>query len=511
MAKYREVLRKLVLLVAYDSRNFERLLSKAYSKMERVLYQRSTEPSSIKDLVSKTKQKQTLCKKEIEYFVTCATQVEQNKGQGGNNATNVSVQKEDIGDMLKAICDKTLNEEETLHLTEAMINSGITLRWPANWTVVDKHSTGGVGDKVSLVLAPVLAACGLKVPMISGRGLEHTGGTLDKLESIPGFKVMQEEEDMLRILRRAGCCIVSQTSQLVPADKILYALRDETKTVNEHGLITGSIISKKVVESPEALALDVKFGIGAFCKTTDVAINLSEKMVKAGNSLGVKTVALITDMNSPLGNAIGNALEVAESIKCLQGEGPEDLIELVKYLGGQLLVSVKKAPSLGEAYDMIDTTLQNGTAIKHFVLMLKEQGVTPELADKLCEKGIDISTLLPQSEHTEQLKAETEGYVHGIDAMKCGKLSAELGANRINPGDVINPAVGLVLQTHVGKKIACGSPWVEVHYDNELPNDFLHELQKAIDIRPNEIARQSRLAYIVEKIPTDDIVKIKCN
>ncbi|XP_060566984.1 pyrimidine-nucleoside phosphorylase-like [Ruditapes philippinarum] len=467
----------------------------------------------IQRLIDKKNQGQSLSKDDINYFVNCATELETCSDQSPDNATELSEEEYIIGDMLKAIYDKTLNEEETNHLTTAMINSGIILgeQWPKDWIRVDKHSTGGVGDKVSLVLAPVLAACGLKVPMISGTGLEHTGGTLDKLGSIKDFKVIQEEEDMFQILDRVGCCIVSQTSKLVPADRILYRLRNETKTVNEHGLITGSIISKKAAEKLHALVLDVKFGKGAFCQTMDIAKALSEKMVKAGNTYGVKTVALITDMNSPLGYAIGNALEVAESIKCLQGEGPEDLIELVKYLGGQLLVKVEKAPTLGEAYDMIEATLKNRKAIGKFELMLQEQGVNKNYAEDLCKKGTDIFTILPKSKRNKELKAETAGYVHGIDAMKCGLLSARLGANRIKRGDIINPAVGLVLKTHIGKEISKGSTWVDIRYDNELPDNFIQELQSAIEIRPKEIKRQSRLAYIVEKIPTDDIVKITCN
>ncbi|KAK9400315.1 thymidine phosphorylase [Crotalus adamanteus] len=271
---------------------------------------------SIPEIIRKKRDGQTLQPDEIRYFVQTLGSGRSREGQ--------------IGAMLMAIRLRGMDPCETLMLTREMAASGTTLEWPAQWRglLVDKHSTGGVGDKVSLPLAPALAACGCKVPMISGRGLGHTGGTLDKLESVPGFCVSQSPEQMREILEKAGCCIVEQSQHLVPADKVLYALRDVTATVDSLPLIISSILSKKMVEKLSALVLDVKFGSAALYHTLEGAEQLAQSLVSVGNHLGTKTAAILSRMDEPIGCRVGNSLEVLEALQCLEGGGPGDLREL---------------------------------------------------------------------------------------------------------------------------------------------------------------------------------------
>ncbi|XP_045197907.1 thymidine phosphorylase-like isoform X2 [Mercenaria mercenaria] len=444
---------------------------------------------SISDLIGKKRDGLSLREEEIEYFV--------------RGVVEGTIQEAQIGAMLMAMFIRSLDNEETTNLTRAMTHSGDVLRWPDEWkgSVVDKHSTGGVGDKVSLVLAPALAACGVKVPMVSGRGLGHTGGTLDKLESIPGFNVSLSHEAMLQVMKNVGCCIVGQTSNLVPADKILYATRDVTSTTENIGLITSSIISKKVAESLDALVLDVKIGKGAFLKDEQSARELATRMVKAGNGSGVKTVALLTDMDSPLGHMVGNALEVAESIHCLHGDGPQDLTDLVIRLGGQLLFKAGHASGLQEAYNIINGTLHNGTAIAKFAAMMKAQGVKADLADRLCEKGVDVFEILPRAKHSTQIKSEMSGYVHDIDAMKCAVVTGKLGAGRTKAGEAISFGVGLHLSTHVGKHVEKDTTWMTVYHNEEkLPDMFVSMLEDALNVRPEPVKTAHKGTRVVDVI-----------
>lgn len=444
---------------------------------------------SILEIIGKKRDGHVLNEQEIEIFV-----------QGVVKGTIQDVQ---LGAMLMAMYIRSLDNEETTNLTRAMTHSGDVLKWPEEWkgSVVDKHSTGGVGDKVSLVLAPALAACGVKVPMVSGRGLGHTGGTLDKLESIPGFKVSLTHDEMLKVLQDVGCCIVGQTSNLVPADKILYATRDVTSTTENIGLITSSIISKKVAESLDALVLDVKVGKGAFLKDERSARELANRMVKAGNGSGVQTVALLTDMDSPLGLMVGNALEVAESISCLHGDGPQDLTDLVIRLGGQLLFKAGKATGLQEAHNMVNGTLHNGTAIAKFAEMMKAQGVESEIADRLCQKESDVFEILPKSKYSTELKTKMTGYVHDIDAMKCAIVTGKLGAGRTKAGESISFGVGLHLSTNVGSQIEEGSTWVTVYHNEEtLPEALISLLQDALLIRPELLKTAHKGTRVIDVI-----------
>uniref|UniRef100_A0A8C7VTI3 Glycosyl transferase family 3 domain-containing protein n=1 Tax=Oncorhynchus mykiss TaxID=8022 RepID=A0A8C7VTI3_ONCMY len=334
-----------------------------------------------------------------------------------------------IGAMLMAIWLKGMVAEETLALTKEMMMSGEVMSWPAEWEglMVDKHSTGGVGDKISLVLAPALAACGCKVPMISGRGLAHTGGTLDKLESIPGFNVYQSVQQLHRILEEVGCCIVGQTDNLVPADKVMYALRDVTSTVDSLPLITGSIISKKGAESLSALVLDVKFGNAALYKDLGSAKSLAQSMVTVGNSLGIRTGAVLSRMNCPIGRCVGNTLEVMESLECLKGRGPDDILELVTSLGGLLLWMIGRAGSLDEGKKVISTTLQNGAALEKFQNMMIGQGVASQIAASLCSTNADYYSILRRAHYQTELETQGHGTVLDIDGMVIAQVLHRLG------------------------------------------------------------------------------------
>lgn len=418
-----------------------------------------------------------LTKQEIQYFIEQVVSREVQDGQ--------------LGAMLMAMFIRNLDNEETTHLTRAMTQCGEQLSWPQEWKgrVLDKHSTGGVGDKVSLVLAPALAALGYKVPMVSGRGLGHTGGTLDKLEAIPGFTVSMSHAEMTRILEDVGCCIVGQTSNLVPADKILYATRDVTGTTENIGLITSSIISKKAAECLDALVLDVKVGRGSFMKNENDARELAKRMVKAGKGSGVRTVALLSEMDTPIGRMIGNALEVIESIQTMQGKGPADLVDLVAELGGNLLHAAGKVEDAHEGAIQVRGTLEDGSALDKFRLMMAAQGVKPEIADALCMKNSQLFDILPKSKYTTELQCKQAGYVHDIEAFNCAVVTAKMGAGRTKAGEAVNFAVGLELKVDIGDQVEEERTWVKIHHDTEVcPEEFIKMLEESLTISP-EIPR----------------------
>ncbi|XP_067110995.1 thymidine phosphorylase isoform X5 [Osmerus mordax] len=337
-----------------------------------------------------------------------------------------TIQESQIGAMLMAIWQKGMETEETHALTKEMMHSGEVMSWPAEWEglVVDKHSTGGVGDKVSLVLAPALAACGCKVPMISGRGLAHTGGTLDKLESIPGFNIYQPVQQLQRILAEVGCCIVGQTETLVPADKVLYALRDATSTVDSLPLITGSIISKKGAESLSALVLDVKFGRAALYKDLASAKTLAQSLVTVGNSLGMRTGAVLSRMDAPIGRCVGNSLEVIESLEILKGRGSHTLIDLVTTLGTVLdvdgMVLAEVLHSLGAGRSKAGEPINHSVGAELLVSLGEQVDKgqpwlcvhfeSPALSPAqtlLLQNILTLGTPLPQHTHTHTLVEET--------------------------------------------------------------------------------------------------------
>ena len=350
-----------------------------------------------------------------------------------------------------AVYFQGMSLDETVVLTRAMIDSGKRFEWPAGTPKVDKHSTGGIGDKVSIALAPLVACCGVDVPMISGRGLGATGGTLDKLEAIPGYRCDLSMDEFRSVVNWNGCSISGATADLAPADKKLYALRDVTGTVPSIPLITASILSKKVAEGISALALDVKWGTGAFMKTLDRARALAQSLVAVGNQMGLNTSALITDMNQPLGNMIGNSVEIAEAIELLNGEGPADLRTLTLRLGSELLVLAKVESNLESATTRLEQAISNGAAMEKFQEMVRAHGG-------------DLSRLpAPATEHP--ISASESGYVSRINANRLGLVVIEMGGGRKQMGDPIDPRVGMDFRVKLGDKIESGETIATIFCD----------------------------------------------
>ena len=357
---------------------------------------------------------------------------------------------------LMAVFFQGMQEEEMAEFTLAMAHSGDIIDLTSIPGIkVDKHSTGGVGDKTTLVLAPLVAAAGIPVAKMSGRGLGHTGGTVDKLRSLEGFETHLSREEFIDRVRKNNLCITGQTENLVPADKMLYALRDVTATVDSIPLIASSIMSKKFASGADALVLDVKIGRGAFMKTLPEARVLAESMVKIGTCLGLRTAAFITDMNQPLGRAVGNALEVKESILTLRGEGPEDLTELCLKLGSCMLVLGEKEDSLIQAEERLREILYSGRALEKFITFVKNQGGTA--------REIEEVELLPQAELVEEYKTEAEGFVQEIDALKVGLAAMVLGAGRERKEDEIDLAAGVELFKKIGDRVKKGDILFKVY------------------------------------------------
>lgn len=383
-----------------------------------------------------------------------------------------------LGAFLMAVYLTKLYPNETTALTRAFVESGERLVWPDSWNkqlVVDKHSTGGVGDKVTLPLAPALAALGLILPTISGRGLGLTGGTLDKLESIPGFNVSLSLDEVKEAAETVGCCIVGQTEDICPADRIMYTARDTTSTVSSEGLIVASIIGKKACEGISSLVMDVKYGLGAVNSDLPTAEKLAVALAQNANSLGIKTSVVISHMNSPLGFAVGNSLEVIESIDCLKGKGPRELRELVCVQGGILLENSGLVNSREEGEKKIATVLDDGSALKKFGEMLNYQGVSPDVVGNLLYS--ENSSVLKKANHIKTIVSEKAGFLHYIDAEKIARLAARLGAGRDKPKDKVDHAVGIVFNKSPGDWVSKGEAWAEIHH-----NKPLHELDLA-DIR----------------------------
>ena len=361
---------------------------------------------------------------------------------------------------LMAVVLRGMTRGETAALTEAMLHSGEVLDLSSLAAAkVDKHSTGGVGDKTSLVLSPVVAAAGLAVPMISGRGLGHTGGTLDKLEAIPGFNVNLSVSRFREVLEKCGCCMIGQTAEIAPADRKLYALRDVTGTVESPYLICASIMSKKLAEGIDALVLDVKTGSGAFMKSEKDAAFLAELMVETGERMGKKMVALITDMDQPLGNKIGNALEVVEVVEVLRGEGPEDLRSLCHELAGWMLHLGGAAATVAEGRKRSAELILSGKALEKFRQMVEMQGGDP--------RAIDDVKRLPQAEHTMDVLGAHAGYLTSVQCEQIGTACVVLGGGRERKEDTVDPAVGIVLQKKVGDSVSAGEPLATIYYNAE--------------------------------------------
>lgn len=353
-----------------------------------------------------------------------------------------------------------MNSDELAALTQAMLNSGEVYDLSEiPGPTADKHSTGGVGDKVSLILAPVAAACGLYVPMVSGRGLGHTGGTLDKLESIPGFTTKLSRTRFVRQLKKVGIAMGGQTEKFVPADRLLYALRDVTATVESIPLISASIMSKKLAEGAQSLVLDVKTGNGAFMSKASDALKLAQTLVAIGRSMGRNVSALLTDMNQTLGRAVGNANEVAESIECLKGRGPADLMEVTLALTGRMLTLSGLAKDDANAKAMMQKSIETGAALEKFRQMVEAQGGDPKIADN--------SKLLPAAPKKRVVGAHDEGYLSEFKTRDIGTAAMLLGAGRAVKTDKIDPAVGIIVRARIGDKVERGQPIYEVHYGDE--------------------------------------------
>mgnify|MGYP002756183798 FL=1 len=374
-----------------------------------------------------------------------------------------------------AIYFQGMTEEEASYLTMAMVKSGDEIDLSAIHGVkVDKHSTGGVGDTTTLVLAPLVAACGVPVAKMSGRGLGHTGGTTDKLEAIPGFSVTLSPQDFIDHVNRYKIAVVGQSGNLTPADKKLYALRDVTGTVQSIPLIASSIMSKKIAAGADAIVLDVKTGEGAFMKTLADAEALAHTMVKIGHQVGRKTLAVISDMSQPLGYMIGNALEVKEAIQTLQGQGPEDLTELCLVLGGQMLLAANRVTSLEEGKALLQEQIDSGRALEVFKTFLANQGGDTRI--------VDNPDLLPQARYQIPLLAQSSGVVSQWVADEVGVAAMMLGAGRETKEDIIDPAVGIELCAKVGDPIQEGQPLAILHSNREDVSEVLARLSAAVSI-----------------------------
>jgi len=378
--------------------------------------------------------------------------------------------------LLMAIWLKGMTPDETAHLTRAMCDSGKRFRWDdVPGPKVDKHSTGGVGDKTSLILAPLVAACGGIVPMMSGRGLGHTGGTLDKLESIPGFRVGLSEHELHEALRAIGVGLIGQTAAVAPADKKLYALRDVTATVESIPLITASILSKKLAEGIDALVMDVKVGRGAFMQSMPDASALARSIVAVGNANGLKTEAVITSMEHPLGRAVGNSLEVIECIECLKGNGPKDLEDLSVSLAARMIRLGGLYSTDADAEAMIRGALASGAGLEKFREIIARQGGDP--------KVIDDYTRLPLAPHRHVIKADRHGFVGDLHAGHLGHGGMVLGGGRQRAEDGVDHAVGVYIHAPVGTDVRPGDDIMEIHYRDESKlQQALHWFEKALRI-----------------------------
>jgi pyrimidine-nucleoside phosphorylase len=359
--------------------------------------------------------------------------------------------------LLMAIVLRGMTADETAALTDAMVRSGVRVDYPGlPHVAVDKHSTGGVGDKTSIILAPLAAACGAPVPMMSGRGLGHTGGTLDKLESIPGFRTGLSLDELQRSVRTIGCALIGQTSEVAPADRKLYALRDVTGTVESIPLITASIMSKKIAEGIGGLVLDVKYGDGAFMKTEADARRLAESLVATGELAGVRTEALLTNMDAPLGRAVGNALEIVESIETLKGRGPADLEALSVEFAARMLVLSGVEPALAAATARVRDALSSGAGVEKLRQIVANQGGDASVVD-------DYSRL-PAAPDRDFVSAARDGVVVAMRAEAVGRAAVALGAGRDRLDATIDPAVGFTIAAPAGSPVKRGDPIIEIHH-----------------------------------------------
>ena len=422
------------------------------------------------DVIEKKRDGGALTKEEIEFFV---------KGY-----SNGSIPDYQASALCMAIIFRGMNEEETSFLTDAMMHSGDTIDLSCiNGVVVDKHSTGGVGDKTSLAVGPLAAACGAKVGKMSGRGLGHTGGTLDKLEAIPGMQIFLSEKQFVEQIEKVGLSIIGQTKEIDPADKKLYALRDVTGTVPSIPLIASSIMSKKLAAGSQAILLDVKFGDGAFMKTLDSARTLANEMVKIGKLMGRDTRAVLTDMDQPLGMAVGNSLEVKEAIDTLNGKGPEDFHEICVSSGAILLQQAHLVETLEEGREKIQKAIDDRSGLRKLAEFVAAQGGDPEY--------IMHPELFPVAKYVIPIKSDKDGYVRHIDSLSIGLSSMKLGGGREKITDSIDYDAGIVLCKKVGYQVKKDEILCYAHTNKENVDSVIEEIRASFHIQEEEVAMPS--------------------
>lgn len=428
------------------------------------------------DVIDKKRNGNELTEEEIQFFI--------------EGVTTENIPDYQITALLMAIYFQGMTTHERKNLTIKMLESGDRLDLSTIPGIkVDKHSTGGVGDKVSLPLAAMVAAIGIPVPMVSGRGLGHTGGTLDKLEAIPGYQVEMSQEDFIKQVKNEKLAIIGATGNIAPADKKIYALRDVTDTVDSIPLIASSIMSKKIASGTDALVIDVKTGTGAFMKTLDKSIELAKALVEIGKSVGMNCLAVISDMNQPLGNKIGNSLEIEESIDLLKNKGPQDLRELTLTLGSYMVILGGKAQTYEEARILLEDTLSSGTALDCFRAMIKAQGGNSAV--------IDDYTIMPQATYKIDLPAEKSGYVTQIIADKIGIASMLLGGGRQKAVDQLDYAVGLELHKKIGDPVEQGESLMTIYSNREHIEEIKQLLYDNIIIG-NKIEKPKMIYQIIE-------------
>lgn len=430
------------------------------------------------DIIEKKKGNHPLTKAEIHEFITSYVQGK--------------IPDYQVSALLMAICFNGMNAQETAWLTEEMLYSGEVIDLSDIPGIkCDKHSTGGVGDKTSLALAPMVAACGVKIAKMSGRGLGHTGGTLDKVESIEGFQINIDMASFKQQIKTIGLAIVGQSGNLVPADKKLYALRDVTATVDSIPLIASSIMSKKLASGADTILLDVKFGEGAFMQTKEDAEKLAKTMISIGKHFDKDVRAMISNMNEPLGNAIGNALEVKEAIDTLKGEGPQDFYELCLKAGSIMLLQAHKAKNEDEARAMLKTVIHNGAALQKLTDMVEAQHGNVHM--------ITHPDMLPQAKYVSEIKSREEGYVEAVHALSLGTLAMRLGAGRQIKEDVIDPSVGIVLQKKDGDYVNKGDILAYIHSNEELSNDWLNDFYASYHFTNHKVEKHDLIYKVIEE------------
>lgn len=432
---------------------------------------------TVTSLIEKKKKGQALTEKDIGYLID---------GYAADQIPDYQMSA-----LLMAICLKGMTMEETIALTKAMIRSGEVMDLhDLPGKKIDKHSTGGVGDKTSLVLAPMVAAAGVPMAKLSGRGIGHTGGTLDKLESIPGFEVALDKEHFFVNIRENGLAIASQTADIVPADKKLYALRDVTATVNHIALIASSIMSKKIAGGADAIVLDVKFGDGAMMPTLEEARSLAETMVEIGALMQKETVAVLSSMEQPLGMAIGNALEVKEAIETLKGKGPEDLLELCIEVGSHMLILAEKTDDTEEARQMLRETITSGRALEKFIALIRAQ--------KGDDRVIDDYRLLPAATFKKEVLSPVSGYVSHMETRALGECAMQLGAGRAKKEDPLDHAAGIVLNKKVGDKVTAGERLATIHTNDRYKMMAVHrDMQALFEIATSAVQPPDLIAGVL--------------